>query len=399
MKRLRAAIAGILCALFLPPFFRVAAHELTGFIGAEYRLFFHDPLYDGQKKNNGSLVLQPEYYHEWGNGFSFIAVPFARLDSADSERTHFDIRELNVLWVADSFEMRIGVGKVFWGVTEFVHLVDIINQTDLVEHIDGEDKLGQPMVQLSVPRDWGTVNLFILPGFRERTYPGKEGRLRFSVPVDKDRAVYESAAEEHHVDFAVRYSHFIGDWDFGIYHFKGTGRDPTLVQGIDSSGSPVLIPFYPQIHQTGLDLQKVAGQWLLKLESLYRTGQGESFFASVGGFEYTWVGIFDSYMDLGLIGEYAYDERQDQATTPFQNDAMFGLRLTVNDMASTEVLAGLIQDLKNGSRTLTVEASRRFGNRWKLTLESGLFFSPSEDDLLFDLRDDDFVRMELAYYF
>jgi len=59
---------------------------------------------------------------------------------------------------------RLQVG--FWGVTEFQHLVDIINQTDLVENIDTEDKLGQPMINLALINDWGTVDLFIMPYFR-----------------------------------------------------------------------------------------------------------------------------------------------------------------------------------------------------------------------------------------
>ncbi|UCD90752.1 MAG: hypothetical protein JSW04_04805, partial [Desulfobacterales bacterium] len=131
------------------------AHDFSGYVAAEGRFFLYDPLYPGQKKNNASLAIQPEYYYEWENGSSFIFVPFARIGSADSERTHFDIRELNYLWLNDLWELRVGIGKVFWGVTEFVHLVDIINQTDLVEDIDGEDKLGQPMINLSIPRNWG----------------------------------------------------------------------------------------------------------------------------------------------------------------------------------------------------------------------------------------------------
>ena len=93
----------------------------------------------------------------------------------DSERTHFDIRELFGLWVFERWELGVGIRKVFWGVTESQHLVDIINQTDLVDSIDGEEKLGQPMVNVSIPHEWGTVDLFILPYFRERTFPGRDG--------------------------------------------------------------------------------------------------------------------------------------------------------------------------------------------------------------------------------
>jgi hypothetical protein len=160
-----------------------------------------------------------------------------------------------------------------------------------------------------------------------------------------------------------------------------------------------LVPLYEQINQTGLDVQLVAGQWLWKLESLYRTGQGDGFFASVGGCEYSLVGVAETGMDLGLIGEYAYDERGDNATTAYENDAMFGLRLAVNDADGTELLAGLIHDLDSSARALSIEASRRFGANWKLSIQGWGFLDSPMDDLLFNVRDDDFVQVELAYYF
>ncbi len=374
------------------------AHELSGYLAAEGRLFFKEPLYAGQKHNNGSLAIRPEYYHEWQSGSSVTCIPFLRLDSADSERTHFDIRELNYLWLADNWELRVGINTVFWGVTEFYHLVDIINQTDGVEAIDQEDKLGQPMIHLSVPGDWGTVDVFIMPWFRERTFVGRSGRLRVNPPVAGDLAMYEHDDGQHHLDLALRYSHYIGIMDFGIYHFAGTGREPTLLPGLNNQGLPALIPFYQQINQTGIDLQLVAGQWLWKLEAIYRTGQDKDFFATTGGFEYTFVGAAGTAADVGILGEFAYDERKSMATTPFNNDIMAGLRLAVNDAASTEMLAGVIHDLNNSSRIFTLEASRRFGDRWKAIVET-YWFSLQPEDILYSLRDDDYISLVLAYYF
>jgi hypothetical protein len=111
------------------------------------------------------------------------------------------------------------------------------------------------------------------------------------------------------------------------------------------------------------------------------------------------MGVAESRMDLGVIGEYAYDERRDNATTVYENDVMFGLRLAVNDAQSTELLAGLIQDLDSSTRALSIEASRRIGSNWKLSLQAWGFFDPPGDDLLYNVRDDDFLQVELAYYF
>ena len=388
-------LLSIIAAWALP----VQALELSGDVSVEGRLFAKDDLYNDQKRNNGSIAFEPEFYHEWSSStdFSFTFVPFFRVDSTDSERTHVDIRELNFLMVGNPWELRVGIGKVFWGVTEFVHLVDIINQTDLVENIDGEDKLGQPMVHFSYFDNWGVVDFFLLPYFRERTYPGKEGRLRPPVKVDTDNAEYESGAEESHIDLALRYSQTY-DWgDLGIYYFRGTSREPILIPSLKK---PVLLPFYDQIDQVGLDLQLVIGNWLWKLESLYRDGTDDNFWAATGGLEYTFVSISDTMVDLGLITEYSYDDREDDATTPFQNDLLFGLRLGVNDAASTELLAGISFDLDESGSVFRMEASRRLTDNLKISLEAWSFFDLEESQTyLYSIRDDDFVRLQLFYYF
>jgi len=88
--------------------------------------------------------------------------PAARRQSAD--------RESGVL--------RLGVDRVFWGVVESRSLVDIVNQTDLVEHPDEKTKLGQPMAHVTWSGDWGALEVFGLTGHRPRTFPGRHGRLR-----------------------------------------------------------------------------------------------------------------------------------------------------------------------------------------------------------------------------
>jgi len=376
------------------------AHELRGNLSAEVRLFVNEPLYPEQEHHNGSIAIAPEYYHEWSTGSSFIFSPFLRIDSADSERTHMDIREMNFLLLGDPWELRLGIGKVFWGVTEFVHFVDIINQTDLVEDILGEDKLGQPMAHFSMPNRWGVLDIFVLPYFRERTFPGQEGRLRPPVTVDTDNPLFESGAEKYHVDFALRYSQVFDFFDLGIYYFTGTSRDPVLLPGFNSGGQPVLLPFYQLMDQVGMDLQLVAGNWLWKMEALYQDNFINNFFAATGGFEYTFLGVGSSMLDLGFIAEFAYDSRGKEAFTSFENDLLCGLRLGINDAAGTEILAGIGYDLDNRGNVLRLEASRRITDTLKIFLEGWAFFDIDPDDFsLYSIRDDDYIRLQLFYYF
>ena len=195
--------------------------DLEGSSQIDLRVFPGSRSYEGQDKSvlSPSAVLAPELIYETDSGEDrFTFSPFYRFDAHDPERTHWDIREAIWLRQGDDWDLQAGFDKVFWGVTESVHLVDIINQTDQVEDLDGEDKLGQPMINYNIEGDSGALGLFVLPGFRERTFPGSKARLRGSFPIDTDNATYDSSAKEFHVDFAARWSQVFGNMDIGISH-------------------------------------------------------------------------------------------------------------------------------------------------------------------------------------
>jgi len=255
------------------------------------------------------------------------------------------------------------------------------------------------MINLALIRDWGTVDLFILPGFRERTFPAQDGRLlNGGIPIVGE-ASYESAAEEKHVDWAGRWSHTIGDWDIGLSHFVGTSRAPRLLPNFDSNANLVLTPYYEQIQQTGLDIQITKEEVLWKFEAISRKGQEERFTAMTAGLEYTFVGAFDSDADIGVLVEYLYDDRDEEASTPFENDVMVGMRMTLNDVQSTELLAGTIVSMEYDTRSYLLEASRRFGDSWKVSLEAYIYSNIPPTDLMYGMRNEDFMQLTLAWYF
>lgn len=379
----------------------LAEIEFAGRAGGDFRYFTQDPAYPQQERTQLSVFAEPEFYTQWNNGDDSLLVrPFARIDSVDEERTHYDIREFQWLHVADDWETRVGIGKVFWGQAESVHLVDIINQTDAVEAVDGEDKLGQPMANIRWYGDWGTFSAYVLPYFRERTFSDHEGRMRPPLPIDGSDAVYESDAEQNHIDYALRWQRSLGEWEIGLSFFDGTTREPELLEPDLTDESPVIRPYYAQIEQLGVDVLTVQGAWLWKMEAIYRTGQQEDFGALVAGFEHTTVGVFDTQYDLGVLMEYQFDEREDNYFAIAQNDLMVGLRWVWNDIDGTEVLSGFVQDLDNtDTYSGFIEASSRITDNWRWSLDAYFFSSDTPDDTYYFIRRDDHLQFTLEYFF
>jgi hypothetical protein len=374
-----------------------------GSLEFEQRFFLEDNPLPGVNHFQSSARLSLELFKEWNNGDDqFVFEPFVRTDAQDSERSHVDIRQLSWSHYGDNYEISAGIGQVFWGVTESQHLVDIVNQTDGVENIDGEDKLGQAMVRYAYFNNYGTFEAFVLPYFRERTFEGSNGRLNGGLVVQSSNAIYESGAEQTHVDLAARYSNTIGNWGLGFSWFSGTSREPDLLRFADfASGSTTA--YYPQIDQFGADIQLTTGGWLVKLEAIARNyvdSNYRDYTAATIGTEYTHVGAFGTVYDLGLLAEYSWDERDEQASTIFQNDAFLGARLAFNDISDSQVLFGLSNDLDNtDSRAVFIEASTRINSVLTMNIELRYFDSETLSDPLFRIKDDSFVQLGIEYYF
>lgn len=373
--------------------------DIEGEIEFEYRGFFEAPANPQSSRNFGAIAALLEIgLYDDDNRHAFIVKGFGRGDSGDSERSHSDLREAKYRFVEGDFEAVIGLDKVFWGVTEFVHLVDIVNQTDASESVDGEQKLGQPMLRASYVSTYGTFTAMYMPVFRDRQFSGPQGRPFAGIAVDNRRSFYESQHGDRQHDVAFRYNHFIGVWDVGLSYFDGTARDPLLLPQNIRNGK--IVPFYPLRQQVSLDAQATLGPWLLKLEALTQDELGERANRTVSGVEYSFYGIFDSASDLGVVAEYMWDDRDERSPHPFNNDLGIGLRWTANDTQSTTLLLGGIIDLDDHTTAVSVEAERRIGNQFKIALE--MRFQTNTDPLdavLHSIRDEDFSRLRLTYYF
>ena len=104
--------------------------DVSGFVALETRAFTENPKHAGQKNGlESSVIFNPEFrYRTPDRAHQFSFIPFYRYDSRDEARSHFDVREAYWLWAGDEWEVLAGINKVFWGVAESRHLVNIINQ-------------------------------------------------------------------------------------------------------------------------------------------------------------------------------------------------------------------------------------------------------------------------------
>lgn len=372
--------------------------RFSGEVKVEYRYFPMEGEYGNLEKHHPSLVIQPEYSWSWDNDRSVIStILFARLDQVDDKRSHSDIRELSYVTSWSHMELRLGISKVFWGVTESQHLVDVINQTDLVENPDGEQKLGQPMINPTLVTTAGNFELFVLPYFRERTFPGKDGRYRGALLVDTDNAEYTHKDGDQHIDYALRWNSYWEDLEWGLFYFKGTDRDPFF--RVDTARN-VLIPVYGQSRQLGLEMQYIYKDLLVKAELLRKQSSFYDIYtAATIGFEYTFTNIAGG-MDVGILYEWLYDSRNDFAPSGFADSSFLGSRLAFNNEASTEMLIGAVFDNHTSEMSVfRVEASHRVSQSLSLGLEINIIGNPPDNSVLTQFKSDDYIQFTLSGYY
>ena len=71
----------------------------------------------------------------------------------------------------------------------------------------------------------------------------------------------------------------------------------------------------------------------------------------------------------------------------------------MNDVQSTELLAGLVTDIDDGLASLRVEAERRLGDQWKLELEAQAFLEDDPTNPASFFENDSFLVARLSFFF
>jgi hypothetical protein len=372
---------------------------VAGHVAADGRAFAFDPKYAGQAQgSNVSLVAEPEVSVKTEDDKStWTARPFYRLDPVDGRRSHADIRQATYKLALDHFEASAGMGSVTWGVLESYRPSDVVNQIDFVEQPNGSAKLGQPFAEVGWIGEKTALRLYYLGYFRDRTFPGIRGRLRFPVLIDTDHPSFESPYGRFAPSGAARFTTSIGDFDFGAGAYTGLSREPRFIAELTTGQ---VIPRYDYLHQGSIDMQWTLGPVVIKGEALVRMWSADNIVSVAGGpgAEYTWF-KFVREADLSFALELLWDTRPINAPpTFFEHDAFGGVRLGFNDTQSTELQAGAIVDVFDGTTFGRLEASRRLGDHWRISADANIFLGRS-GKLESALLKDDHLHGRLAYFF
>lgn len=384
-------LAALLCGSGLAPF-AVLEAQWQATIAAQGSAFgpIDSADHTGQAPTEAAVALDASLFVEWGKGrYVARAAPFLRWDPSGA-RTRADFRELGISAIGERWEIAIGMKEVFWGAAESRRLVDLVNQRDLVGGGDAYLRMGQLMADLTAIRSWGTIDVLVLPWFRERTFDRHSGLLWSPLPVDADRPVYGPGAGTWRLDWAVRWSHTLGPIDLGISHLQGNLREPGFVEIPDSLGRAALAPRYDAGGQTGLDLQIAAGGLIWKLEAVTADPQPGRYAAAAGGIEY---GVGDY---LAVFLEYAWDSRGRDATTSFGDDFFVGGRLFLPD---GQLSAGAYFDRRTWNTALSVAADWRLGSAITVGLEAGAFLGDSSLEPPLGRRQQTRLAVTVSRYF
>ncbi len=387
-----------------------ASSAWYGSVTAEGRAFFHQPQQEEQNHHGGAGMMVLGWRYAPATRFQGAFESHWAYDPSLERRYRLDVRELHASYSEDVWRLRLGVHRVAWGASDVVSVVDVINQRDGLAWPGLSNKLGQPMVMLSIWPAHGRLDVYYLPAFREFPFPGERGRLRPSRPVATEHALFETGSVWFSHDYAARYTLAAHQVDMALHVFEGRNRMPYLVPderipegfrpaGIESSS--VFLPLYENILQIGGECHWAAGAWLWKAEAAWREGLVDTYVIGIGGFERSFWGVWGGANELSLIIEYGFDTRGKSETSNalLDNDIFIGGRWAPGDMAGTGFRGGILVDLQTRERVGVLQAERRVGHYTGIGLDALWFSGIPSTSRLEAVRRDDFVRLRLTRYF
>lgn len=386
------------CAAMLALCAPAQGQTVRGSVGGETRIYPETPLFPDQDSNDvqASAYFIVNASADVGEA-RFDMELFGRFAPDAARELSGDVRQAFVRLQRGKAEWKLGVLSETWGVLEAWNPVDIINQRDLAEDFQGDVKLGQPGMMLTLQLDGATLSVFGTGVARERRFARHEDRFRVlpAAIVDEDLEDGRWAPTG-----AIRAEIPVGALNLVVSQFLGTAREPALRPVIGPNGLEGFRAFYGRISQTSIDAEYVVGDSVLKAELIHQRGDAGPFWGGGIGIETSFSKFAGGLGDLTLYAEAYADSRNDDVPlTPFQRDVFIGARYSFNDTGDTLLDLRHTYDLEWRSSLVELRASRRLFSDFVLSFAFLQTLNEARDPALSTLARDAQFKLRLARFF
>ena len=297
--------------------------EIKGDIGFEYKKQNFSNSFVKDIESK-SINTQLEFTYYYEDIKAFTKIE-ALKDKDNHDRQYLKLNEAYIKYEADDYEILTGKDIRFWGSLELYNLTDIYNKKNLLNDPYDKDK------------KLGTKNMTF------NKYFENEDELSISIANESYDKYIKYSGSRDEVDFSFILQN---DDKFLTYN--------TLV--IDDT--------------------------IYKLEYLY-SFKDNNHYEFGSGIEHTLYGLIDK-KDLGVIVEYY---KSDNISLQNQDDVFVGVRITFNDIHSSDIVAGTIKDLDTKTYGYSFEYNTRFFDTFKTKL---IYFKNDSFDI---------AGLSVGYYF
>ena len=335
--------------------------------------------------------LELKFNHKYQD-VKFGARILGNWDKVDIERRYVDIREASAYKSWDDISVGGGIDTFFWGVSESINLINVLNQSDVIASLDGKVKLGQTFVSLHHRIFNGDIKVYYLPTFRERSFPQR--------PSFGGQIVHTCIFEDDNKrgGIAARGVFYHNNVEFSLGYFKGTRRDPLFIKL--SSKQAQLIPYYLQTENYLFDGVYLGTDATYKLEIKTGKEQSKGFFASNIGIEYPIFSLPTILQDLVLIAEYVFDDRGNTVESHGQNDIFIGTKFELTSSGNTQVRFLFSYDFDYKSQYAEISYQYRITDYVRIKAKMMGVLKDSTNDLrLHPLANEEFIKMSIHYAF
>lgn len=316
------------------------------------------------------------------------------IDKDDSKRRYTNINELYYKYASENYDLKIGRQIQFWGALEFYNHTDILNTKDWLDNPNDNDaKLGFNGIDYTYYFDDSEISAIIKIG--EQKQKIKSPSSINSIYPTPYSANIESKRDIYTPSLYLRYTSSYDQLDYTIGYIHGYDSQRYL--------SNIAGTFHQNIYKSDKLIAiatLISGDMIYKSELAYtlsRDTQISNYAQASFGTEYTLYGIYAN-TDLGLLAEYYNYSNQKQAKifgNIFDNDIVIGLRYSLNDSASSSLLAGYMIDLNDQENIFSLTYDTRYADKYKLNLKYQ-YNSPKRNSIMKDLQ---LFEIEFGYYF